>query len=237
MANTYFQFKQFIIHQDRCGMKLSTDAVILGAWAAHKSPKKILDIGTGTGAIALMLAQRYPKAFTEAVELDGEAFVQANDNVSLSPWKDRIQVIHLSFQQYAASQPGCFDLIVSNPPYFPDHIKSNDQQRNLALHNDSLPFGDLINGVADILAPNGLFWVILPERQMQDLEKLAAARGLFPCHQVIVRNHPDAPALRLVQAFSFSKNDPSETVLCIRDHERRYSAAYKELLRDFLLDF
>lgn len=237
MANTYFQFKQFIIHQDRCGMKLSTDAVILGAWAAHESPKKILDIGTGTGAIALMLAQRYPNAAVEAVELDNDASMQATDNVAFSPWKDRVRIIHQSFQKYSASHSDCFDLIVSNPPYFPDHIKSNDQQRNLALHNDSLPFADLINGVADILAPKGSFWVILPERQMQDLEKLAAAKGLFPYHQVIVRNHPSAPVLRLVQAFSFSKTVPSETVLCIRDHERRYSAAYKDLLRDFLLEF
>ena len=218
-------------------MKLSTDAVLLGALASHKSPKKILDVGTGTGAIALMLAQRYDKASIEAVELDKNAFMQATDNVALSPWKDRVQIVHQSFQKYAANHPNSFDLIVSNPPYFPDHIKSKDQQRNLALHNDSLSFGDLTDGVARVLSPEGLFWVILPERQMQDVEKLAINEGLFPHQKVIVRNHPAAPVLRVVQAFSFSATVPSETILCIRTQERQYSAAYKELLRDFLLEF
>jgi len=218
-------------------MKLSTDAVILGALACHESAKKILDIGTGTGAIALMLAQRYPNAAIEAVELDKDAFMQATDNVALSLWKNRVQIYHQSFQKYAANHPDSFDLIVSNPPYFPDHIKSKDQQRNLALHNDSLSFEDLINGVARALSPIGLFWVILPERQMQDLEKLAINEGLFPHQKVIVRNHPAAPVLRVVQAFSLSATIPSDTVLCIRTQERQYSAAYKELLRDFLLEF
>jgi tRNA1Val (adenine37-N6)-methyltransferase len=237
MPNTYFQFKHFIIHQERCGMKLSTDAVILGALACHESAKQILDIGTGTGAIALMLAQRYPDASIQAVELDRDAYMQATDNVSLSPWKDRIQIIYQSFQIYSTNSPNSLDLVVSNPPYFPDHIKSKDQQRNLALHNDSLSFEDLISGVAHVLSPKGVFWVILPERQMQDLEKLAIHRGLYSRKKVIVRNHPEAPVLRVVQAFSFSATVPSETILCIRDKDREYSANYKELLKDFLLDF
>ena len=237
MANTYFQFKQFIIHQDRCGMKLSTDAVILGAVACHESATKILDVGTGTGAIALMLAQRYLDAFIEAVELDKDAYMQATDNVSLSPWNNRVKLYHQSFQNFSANHPDSFALVVSNPPYFPDHIRSKDQQRNLALHNDSLPFEDLINGVARVLSPKGLFWVILPERQMQDLEQLAVEKGLFPHQKVIVRNRPDAPVLRVVQAFSFLATVPSETTLCIRDQERQYSPAYRELLSDFLLEF
>jgi tRNA1Val (adenine37-N6)-methyltransferase len=237
MPNTYFQFKHFIIHQDRCGMKLSTDAVILGALASHEASARILDIGTGTGVIALMLAQRYPDASIEAVELDKDAYVQATDNASLSPWKDRVKLFHRSFQEYSESNPGGFDLIVSNPPYFPYHLKSQDLQRNLALHNDALPFAELVSGVASLLSPKGQFWVILPERQMQDFEKLAVDKGLFPYKKVIVRNHPDAPVLRLVQAFSFFKRSPTEKTLHIRDGNRNYSLEYRELLKDFLLDF
>ena len=237
MPNTYFQFKQFIIHQDRCGMKLSTDAVILGALASDEQAERILDIGTGTGVIALMLAQRFTESTMVGIEIDQAAFIQAKENVAVSPWEDRITLAHQSFQEYAATKSACFDLIVSNPPYFPAHIKSKNQQRNLALHNDSLSFEDLINGVAHVLSPEGLFWVILPERQMQDLEQLAVDKGLFPNKKVIVRNHPDAPVLRVVQAFSFSASICSETTLCIRDQDRGYSGIYKELLRDFLLDF
>lgn len=237
MANSFFQFKQFIIHQERCGMKVSTDAVLLGALASQKDAKLILDIGTGTGVIALMLAQRFPNSVIDGIEIDKSAFVQAAENVALSQWKDRIKLSHQSFQEYSAIKPKSFDLIVSNPPYFPAHIKSQDSQRNLALHNDALPFHELIQGVASLLSRQGLFWAILPERQMQDLEKLAIQEGLFSHRKVVVRNHPVAPVLRVVQAFSFLEQVPTETNLDIRDQDRNYSETYKELLRNFLLDF
>ena len=237
MPNTYFQFKQFIIHQNNCGMKISTDAVILGALASHEMAERILDIGTGTGVIALMLAQRFPESMVNGVEIDKDAFVQAKENVALSPWKDSITLSHQSFQDYSAAKPGSFDLIVSNPPYFPAHIKSKDHQRNLALHNDALSFQDLVNGVAWLLAPKGQFWVILPERQMRDLEKLAMDKGLFLRKKVVIRNHPEARVLRVVQAFSFLVQAPMETNLCIRDQDRNYSEVYKGLLKDFLLEF
>src|SRR5690554_2942043 len=237
MPNTYFQFKQFIIHQDRCEMKLSTDAVILGALASDEQAERILDIGTGTAVVALMLAQRFTESTTAGIEIDQAAFIQAKENAALSPWEARITLANQSFQEYAATTSACFDLIVSNPPYFPAHIKSKDQQRNLALHNDSLSFEDLVNGVTHVLSSEGLFWVILPERQMQDLEQLAADKGLFPHKKVIVRNHSDAPVLRVLQAFSFLKQAPTQATLCIRDQNRNYSLAYKLLLKDFLLDF
>lgn len=237
MANSFFQFKQFIIHQERCGMKVSTDAVLLGALASQKDSKLVMDIGTGTGVIALMLAQRFPESIIEGVEIDKAAFVQATENVAGSRWKDRVKISHQSFQEYSAIKPTSIDLIVSNPPYFQAHIRSQDSQRNLALHNDALPFPELIQGVASLLSRRGQFWVILPERQMQDLETLAIHEGLFPHRKVVVRNHPSAPVLRVVQAFSFLEQVPTETNLDIRDQDRNYSETYKELLRNFLLDF
>src|SRR5690606_24984134 len=134
----------------------------------------------------------------------------------------------------SANHSHCFDLIVSNPPYFPDHLKSKNAQRQLALHNDALPFQDLIMGVASLLAPTGQFWVILPERQMQDLVKLAIHHGLFTYGKVVVRNHPTAPVLRVVQGFSFLKQAPTEDTLIIRDRDKNYSPSYKQLLKDFL---
>ena len=237
MANSYFQFKQFMVHQDLCGMKVSTDAAVLGALASHKNAKNILDVGTGTGVIALMLAQRFREAGIHGVEIDEDAFRQAYNNIANSPWKERIGLSHQSFQGFSDNSSNCFDLIVSNPPYFPAHIKSKDHQRNLALHNDALPFQDLVDGVASLLAPKGLFWVILPDRQMQDLEKLATTKRLFPHRRVLIRNHPTASVLRVIQAFSFLMNEPTEDTLTIRDQDRNYSEAYKELLKDFLLDF
>lgn len=237
MGNSYFRFKQFMVHQDACGMKISTDAVLLGALASPQVSERVLDIGTGTGVVALMLAQRFPDSTIEGMEIDKDAFIQATDNVALSLWKDRITLFHQSFQEYATLKPAGFDLIVSNPPYFPDHIKSQDNQRNLALHNDALPFQDLVNGAASLLAPKGLLWVILPERQMQDLEKLAIHKGLFTHSRLVVRNHPSAPVLRVLQAFSFLEQKPHETTMTIRDQESNYSMGYKRLLKDFLLDF
>lgn len=237
MGNSYFQFKQFMVHQDACGMKISTDAVLLGALASHQAAEKVLDIGTGTGVIALMLAQRFPDSQIEAMEIDKEAFVQASNNVALSPWKDRITLFHQSFQEYVSFNPPAFDLIVSNPPYFPDHIKSQDHQRNLALHNDALPFKELVYGVASVLAPKGLFWVILPQRQMQDVEMLAIQQRLYPYKKVVVRNHPASPVLRVVQAFSFLEQTPTETSLYIRDLDSNYSMGYKKILQKFLLNF
>lgn len=218
-------------------MKVSTDGVVLGAMASHSKAGRILDIGTGTGLIALMLAQRFPTAAVEGIEIDKDAYLQASDNLALSPWKDRVSVVHQSFQEFAKVERKRFDLIVSNPPYFPAHLKSGDLKRNLALHNDALPFPDLVRGIPRLLSRDGLFWVMLPERQMQELETLAMEEGLFPHNKIIVRNHPSAPVLRVVQAFSFLAQVSTEASLLIRDQDRNYSKDYKELLKDFLLDF
>src|SRR5690606_33515577 len=132
--NTYFQFKQFIIHQDRCGMKLSTDAAVLGALASNEQAEKILEIGTGTGVIALMLAQRYLGALIEGVELDDDALIQAKEHAALSPWKDSDTFSPPSSQEYSAQKCCSSDLSATNPPYSPAHIKSKDQQRSRAEH-------------------------------------------------------------------------------------------------------
>lgn len=237
MSNSYFQFKKFIVHQEGCGMKVSTDAVVLGALASHFKNDRILDVGTGTGVVALMLAQRFLTAEIHAVEIDNAAFEQASANISSSPWKHRIPLYHLSFQDFAKQPSGYFDLIVSNPPYYPDHLKSKDQQRNLALHNDGLSFGDLVQNVVQLLAPGGKFWVILPERQMQDLEKIAGDFHLFSNDSFEMRDRPHAKVLRVIKSFSFQELLFPKKTLYIRDESSNYSDCYRKLLADFLLAF
>ncbi|GAB3648123.1 methyltransferase [Echinicola sediminis] len=239
MANSYFQFKQFTIHQEHCAMKVSTDAVIIGALAHQNQPGKILDIGTGTGVITLMLAQRFEGATIQAVEIDEAAALQAGRNISNSPWKDRINIFNQRFQDFIQDNQERFPLIVSNPPYFPKHNKSKDAQRNLALHNDGLPFGDLIKGIVKLLdREKGKFWVILPPQQMRELEKIARFFELYPQDSYELKDRPSTKVLREIKAFSFHKTEaPHSTSICIKNDDFSFSEVYQQLLKDFLLIF
>ena len=156
MPNTSFAFKQFTIKQDRCAMKVGTDAVLLGCWVIPNGSKTILDIGTGTGVIALMLAQK-TDAFIDAIDIDENAVKQAQENISDSKFSQRIKVTLNSFQDYSKDTDKRFDLIVSNPPYFEQSLKSTDEQRSQARHAYVLPFEELLDGVVKILNPKGNF--------------------------------------------------------------------------------
>lgn len=225
MANTYFQFKQFTIHQDHCAMKVSTDAVVLGALAKHASPNSILDIGSGTGVITLMLAQRFPEATVQGIELDEAAASQSRRNVQKSPWPGRVEIKCMRFQAFEKESTENYPLIVSNPPYFPKHHKSADLQRNLALHNDELSFGDLIKGVVKRLDKNGgFFWVILPPQQMKELDKIARFFGLHAQEWYELKDRPSTKTLRHIKSFSFNaKPSPEMNTICIKNEEDRKS--------------
>lgn len=232
-----FRFKQFQIHHDRCAMKVGTDGVLLGATAQADSPKRILDIGTGTGLVALMLAQRFPEAKIVGVEIDDSAFLQAKENVAQCPWADRIRVLHTAFQDFANTSEEKFDLIVSNPPYFQNHLQSMDSQRNLALHQESLNFGDLAAGISRLLANEGVFWVILPHQQMKIFESRVHTVGLTPYFLINICDRPSKSSHRQVQAFSFKNRANGEMSLSIRDYNGDYTKEYSDLLRDFLIIF
>jgi tRNA1Val (adenine37-N6)-methyltransferase len=237
MPNPFFHFKQFSIHQDRCAMKVGTDAVLLGALVEKENPIHILDIGIGTGVITLMLAQRFPTSTIYGVEINEDAFGQAKENAEASPWSNRISLFNESLQSYAPKAEIRFDLIVSNPPYFSNHLKSSDLHRNLALHNDGLSFGDLIKGVVKLLKPDGLFWVILPPRQMQELEKIAAFFNLYPIHFISVQHKPGGRILREIKCFSFYDLPQPQKEVLIKNGDDSFSDEYKSILKDFLLDF
>jgi tRNA1Val (adenine37-N6)-methyltransferase len=235
MANSWFQFQQFKIHQDRCAMKISTDAILLGSMADAHNPSRILDIGTGTGVIALMLAQRFADAKITGVELDTDAASQAIENMSQSPFASRLALWHGRIQDFPEEEK--FDLIVSNPPYFPDHLKSSDAKRNKALHTDSLSFEELIQKARKLLKDQGKFWIILPPRQLEDWKAQAGDAGFFEDKNIAVYDRDGKPILRVVASFSLQNLPPSKTEIVLKGAEGAYTESYKKLLSGFLLGY
>ena len=237
MGNSWFQFQQFRVEQDRCAMKISTDAVLLGSLVQSNAPKQILDIGTGTGVIGLMLAQRFPQASLTAIELDPEAAGQAAENCEQSPFSERLAVLQGRFQDFPEEEH--FDLLVSNPPFFPDHLPASDPKRQQALHTDSLSFEELLHKASQLLAPSGSFWVILPPRQMQDFFQCAKGNGLFPGTRVPIRDNASKPVHREVVSFTFSEPLPSvlPIELLLKNEDGSYTEDYRNLISGFLLGF
>jgi tRNA1Val (adenine37-N6)-methyltransferase len=238
MPNDVFEFKKFVIKQDRCTMRVGTDAVLLGSWTNANGCRKILDVGTGTGILALMLAQK-SNAIIKALEIDPSSFEQANENIQNSIFSERIQIIHQSFQEYCNLSSGQFDLIVSNPPYFLDSLKSNNTNRSLARHADALPFPDLVNGAKKLLLPEGRFCLILPKKEAEVFIKLAEKNEFHLNKLLRVRSMPDKTEdKRFLMQFEFLKKDFSEETLYIRTQDPMvYSEQYKKLTREFYLNF
>jgi tRNA1Val (adenine37-N6)-methyltransferase len=238
MANPYFQFKQFRVEQGRCAMKVSTDAVVLGALSSSKAPENILDIGTGTGVLALMMAQKFPSARIDAVEIDKEAYLQAKDNVSFSAIGDRIRVHHLPFQMYVAQKSRQYDLIITNPPYYSRQLRSNNSSINLARHENGLNFSDLWKGVKEQLKENGVFWLILPPKEMEVFKQIGLMEGFYLKSQVFLQDRKSSNPHRIIAAFSQKVLEVSEiSSLVIKDSENTYTAEYVRLLKDFMLYF
>lgn len=237
MSNQTFAFKQFKIVQDKCAMKVGTDAVLLGSWVNASNAKTILDIGTGTGIIALMLAQK-SSARIDAIDIDLNAFIQATENVNDCTWKDRIEIHHISLQQFAKESDHKYDLIVSNPPYFIDSSKASEESRTNARHTDQLPFKDLLDGVLKLLSPNGKFYVILPTKESELFREDAEKHKLFLTKVTRVITRTDKPEKRLLMRFEFIQRAFSEDSITIEKDERHsYTDEYKELTKDYYLAF
>lgn len=239
MPGDTFAFKQFVIRQDKCAMKVGTDAVLLGAWVNTTGVKKILDIGTGTGIIALMLAQK-SDAEIDAVDIDEVACIQARENVMESPWPSRVKVLQTSLQDYAENSGKQYDLIVSNPPYFVDSSKASQEARSKARHADLLPPEALLEGVAKLLDRDGKFCVILPVKEGEAFREMAAARKLRLNKLVRVKTTPEKPEKRLMMQFGFAPKTFSETSLVIEkdnQNEQHYTDEYRILTKDYYLYF
>ena len=233
MANPFFTFKQFTIRHDRCAMKVGTDGVLLGAWTDVSHSCRILDVGTGTGLIALMLAQRCPQAYITAIDIDAEAVEQAHENILSSPWKDRVEVLLQDICTFPANQQ--FDSIVSNPPYFIDSLKCPDSQRNTARHTDTLDAKRLLESVARLLSDNGRFSIILPAEQTDLLIQTAYAQRLYPSRQTAVITRPGLSPKRILMEFQKTKEafQPDEIIIELERHV--YSEGYIALTKDFYL--
>lgn len=234
-TDTKFRFKQFEVDQDGCAMKINTDGVLLGAVCSHPKPVHILDIGTGTGVIALMLAQRFSQAEVRAVEIDASAARSAALNFGHSPFASRMQVTNADINVYDSDER--FDLIVSNPPYFVNDLKNSEARKGIARHADDDFFNLLLRKVAVLLQPDGQFWVILPVKRAQELVVNAVLVGLHP--QIIIDVHSDESklAFRQIVCLGFSQSGNNKQHLNIYESQGVYTATYKQLLKDFFLAF
>ncbi len=234
--NNFFQFKHFRVNQAHTAMKVSTEACILGAYAYFENPLSILDVGTGTGLLALMLAQRFPKASIKAVEIEKNAFAEAQKNVAESVFAEKIEIFECSVQAFAKSGQK-FDFIVSNPPFYPDYLLATDAAKNLALHQKELSFEDLALSLQQLLSPKGLAYILLPPYQMQQLAALLSCYGLFPQMNLSVYHSSKHRLFRRIVAFGFEEKTTLNETLYIKDESENYTEAFRILLKDFYLAF
>lgn len=219
-------------------MKVGTDGVLVGAWAQVDGARRILDIGTGSGLIALMLAQRNPDAFVTAVDIDEAAVGQARENVNRTSWSDRMEVVRLDIRKAPEEWNGCFDSIVSNPPYFVESVKCPQAQRNTARHTDELDFEALLSKVSVLLSEKGCFSVVLPAGVSAGFVGLAIRKGLHLLRQTWVHPRQELPAKRVLMTFVKYVCPQAEITHFPIEKERHvYTPEFKELAGDFYLAF
>ena len=232
-----FQFKQFSIEQDRCAMKIGTDGVLLGAWTPIlHNPNSILDIGTGTGIIALMLAQRSDAGQIDALEIDENAYEQAVDNFENSPWGDTLFCFHAGLDEFVEEPEDEYDLIVSNPPFYTEDYYSNNEQRDLARFANAMPFEDLIEAAALLLSEAGIFSVIIPFKEEELFIALANEYELYPKQITRVKGTPTSEIKRSLLAFGRNeKINPQIDELVIETARHVYTSEYIELTKEFYL--
>lgn len=244
-----FQFKEFTVNQDRCAMKVGTDGVLLGAWASlEHQPQRILDVGAGTGLIALQMAQRSNAETLDAVELDDGAYEQCVENFEASVWCDRLFCYHASFQDFVddlteghtqLDEP--YDLIVSNPPFYEPPIASPKGQisllenRKKARFYDALPYKELVQGVASLLSSSGQFATILPHADEGQFISMAKEIGLYPLRITRVRGNPRSKVKRCLLQFGFSSAEPSTNELIIEQARHQYTDDYVALTKAFYI--
>ncbi|MBB6240244.1 tRNA1Val (adenine37-N6)-methyltransferase [Pedobacter sp. AK013] len=216
-------------------MKINTDGVLIGAMATHNNPKNILDIGTGTGVITLMLAQRFPKAVIQAVEIDGKAAETAGKNFESSVFSERLTINHVAIEQYNPTEQ--FDLIVSNPPFFVNDLKNEEVRKGIARHATLGFFDLLIDKCTQLLTPNGKLWLILPVKQANEVISSAAGYGLLLVERIHIHSDQNKPTFRQIICLKKGEAVLKERDFNIYESLKQHTAVYKELLKDFFLAF
>lgn len=230
-----FRFKQFSIAHDKCAHKVGTDGVLLGAWVEAKIPKSVLDVGTGSGLVALMLGQRFPQSQIIGIELDEPSAHQAIENAANSPFSNRIKILQADFLTHAFTEK--YDLIVSNPPFFKGNTSTGKSERDRARHEEYLPQGKFLDKIISILSPKGKLAVVLPKEEAQEFIGLAKVHYLYPSRITKVYGRPCAGDKRWLVEIGFGKIDALESDFLLRDENAQYSMTYRELTKGFHLGF
>lgn len=236
MSTKAFKFKEFTVQQDQCAMKIGTDSVLLGAWTSlENNPFAVLDIGAGTGVLALMIAQRSNAQLIEALEIDNDAFEQCATNFENSPWNDRLYCYHASLLEYAEEIEEQYDLIICNPPFYTEDYKTQDKARDLARFSDAMPLEHLIYAVSKLLSEDGLFSVILPNKDEKNIIDLATKINLFPKRILHIRGHKNSEIKRSLIEFTYQNNTAIISELIIEKERHNYTEDYIALTKDFYL--
>ncbi len=261
MANSYFQFKQFNIYQDRCAMKVTTDGCLFGAWVAERvgsreslavSPsasafgglptemqesadRTTLDIGTGTGLLSLMIAQRNELSI-DAIELDLDALGQASENIAASPWANRIKIFHADVKRFAF--PHQYDIMIINPPFYEKELKGNDTRKNIAHHNEGLLLPELLSIIKSNIKSDGTFYLLLPFKRNEEIRKLIIENELAILQLTFVRQSTGHNFFRIMLEGKLKTDEAFETKIdeiTIKDEQDQYSPAFANLLKDYYL--
>jgi tRNA1Val (adenine37-N6)-methyltransferase len=217
-------------------MKVGTDAVLLGAWSAlDHMPNTILDIGSGTGILALIMAQRSTAELIDALEIDADAYEQCVHNFETSDWGDRLFCYHASLDEFVGEIEDTYDLIISNPPFYTDHFKSRNEARNKARFEDALPFEELLTSVSKLLSVTGQLNVIIPFSEEINFISLAKNVDLYPIRILRVRGLEESPVKRSLISFTFQENKIEVSELTIEITRHHYTHDYINLTKDFYL--
>ena len=238
MSKKPFIFKQFEVQQDRCAMKIGTDGVLLGAWAdIPENTNSILDIGTGTGVIALMMAQRSSAQLIDALEIDENAYEQAVENFEQSDWGDRLFCYHAEFDEFVEEMQDeeKYDLIISNPPFYSSDYKTTSEERDIARFQDALPFNLLLEGSTYLLSEKGKLAVIIPKNQEENFLDIAKNFGLFPEKITYVKGSPTAEIKRCLILLNINPTKTAKDELIIEHDRHQYTKEYKNLVSPFYL--
>jgi len=242
-----FQFKQFVIHQDLCAMKVTTDACLFGGWLAKEIQnsipitigthiQNIVDIGTGTGLLALMCAQKNPSSNIDAIEIEEGAFKQATENVANSQFSKRIKIIHEDVKRFFF--PKKYDCIISNPPFYEKEIRSGNERKNIAHHHSGLLFEELLDIIKRNLSLIGSFYLLLPFKRNEEIRKILLKKDLFVSKIVFTKQSPVHSYFRIMIEGKLNREGNAETIIeeiSIWDDQQQYTKEFKELLKDYYL--
>ncbi|WP_343632450.1 methyltransferase [Fluviicola sp.] len=225
-----FKFKHFQISQEHAALKVGTDSMILGSLCHWGNPARLLDIGTGTGVLSLMCAQRFAFREITGLEISEQAVLDARTNAQNNPFPSPISIVHQPIQEYQAAE--LFDAIISNPPFFENSQKNPDVHKSLARHTESLSFTELIAAISRLLTPNGKAWIIVPFESTWNIVQLAKEHQLYALELITLFGKPEKPT-RMILSLGKQEQKIKTSSLCIRTESGAYTEAYKTLTREF----